>query len=97
MKTCFSGLQDDEEPQDTQYQIDGSYIPRIFILGKQKIGWCHPGFLGLKKTRVYTLSFSLVYQFLDISYTMLLFLDMLKNVLVDKEVHWPIYRRFIGT
>ena len=32
-----------------------------------------------------------------IIYTMLLFLDMLKNVLVDKEVHWPIYRGFIGT
>ena len=55
----FGTLQDDEEPQDSQYKIDGSYIPRIFILGKQKIGWCHPGFLGLKKTRVYTLSFSL--------------------------------------
>lgn len=36
----FGTLQDEEEPQDTQYQIDGSYIPRIFILGKQKIGWC---------------------------------------------------------
>ena len=36
----FGTLQDDEEPQDTQYQIDGAYIPRIFILGKQKIGWC---------------------------------------------------------
>lgn len=35
----FGTLQDEEEPQDTQYQIDGSYIPRIFILGKQKIGW----------------------------------------------------------
>ena len=26
--------QDDEEPQDTKFQIDGSYIPRIFILGE---------------------------------------------------------------
>ena len=26
--------QDDEEPQDTRFQIDGSYIPRIFILGE---------------------------------------------------------------
>lgn len=25
---------DDEEPQDTKFQIDGSYIPRIFILGE---------------------------------------------------------------
>lgn len=25
-------VEDDEEPQDTQYKIDGSYIPRIFIL-----------------------------------------------------------------
>lgn len=25
-------VEDDEEPQDTQYQIDGAYIPRIFIL-----------------------------------------------------------------
>lgn len=26
-------LQDDEEPNDAKFQIDGSYIPRIFILG----------------------------------------------------------------
>ena len=32
----FGTLQDEEEPQDTQYQIDGAYIPRIFILGKPK-------------------------------------------------------------
>lgn len=25
-------VEDDEEPQDTKFQIDGSYIPRIYIL-----------------------------------------------------------------
>ena len=29
----FVSLQDEEEPQDTKFQIDGAYIPRIFMLG----------------------------------------------------------------
>ena len=29
----FASLQDEEEPQDTKFQIDGAYIPRIFMLG----------------------------------------------------------------
>lgn len=96
MKTCFSGLQDDEEPQDTKYQIDGAYIPRIFILGKQKIGWCHPGFLGLKKTRVCTSSCSSVYQFFDIYYAFVFgyvekSFGRLGGALASlKEVYWYI-------
>ena len=28
--------QDDEEPMEDQFDIDGAYIPRIFFLGKKK-------------------------------------------------------------
>lgn len=39
-------MQDDEEPQDTQYEIDGAYIPRIFILGKPKNFLVSPRVVG---------------------------------------------------
>ena len=28
--------QDDEEPMEDQFDIDGAYIPRIFFLGKKR-------------------------------------------------------------
>ena len=28
--------QDDEEPMEDQFDIDGAYIPRIFLLGKKR-------------------------------------------------------------
>jgi len=30
----FSFLQDDEEPKDDQFVVDGKYFPRIFFLSK---------------------------------------------------------------
>ena len=52
-------MQDDEEPQDTQYQIDGAYIPRIFILGKPKNFLVSPRVFGSEEIKGLYIMFQL--------------------------------------